>query len=354
MKKVLLIIVALFISSAVYSQTLLLNENFDYGATANGDILAVTTNWVRHSGSAGPNYLNTSLTFTGYPSSGVGGAINPAFGSSGNSDGDINRLLSTNVTTASNVYVSFLLNVTAAKSTADYFFHLGQAVIATTFRGKIFAKTSNTGYLLGICKASEAAVYGTTDLVFGQTYLVVLKYSYNPAAADDDLVSLSIYQNNMPTSEASTALTTIGPVGAATTGDPTDIGVVAVRQGSNTPTSTIDGIRVSTNWGLTVTGTPTSIQKEGNIIPNDFSLDQNYPNPFNPSTSISFAVSQPGNYSLKVYDILGKEVATLVNEQLSAGKYKFNFNASNLASGTYIYKLTGNNVNLSQKMLLLK
>ncbi|HZW38684.1 MAG TPA: right-handed parallel beta-helix repeat-containing protein [Ignavibacteriaceae bacterium] len=91
-----------------------------------------------------------------------------------------------------------------------------------------------------------------------------------------------------------------------------------------------------------------------NNLPDHFELGQNYPNPFNPSTSIRYALPTSMMVTLKVYNILGKEVATLVNEEKAAGYYEVNFNASNLASGTYIYQLqTGNNVDV-KKMILMK
>lgn len=87
---------------------------------------------------------------------------------------------------------------------------------------------------------------------------------------------------------------------------------------------------------------------------NDFNLYQNFPNPFNPVTNIQYAIGSPGLVILKVYDVLGKEVATLVNEEKPAGSYTVEFNGSNLASGVYFYKLgTGEFVQV-KKMLLLK
>lgn len=87
----------------------------------------------------------------------------------------------------------------------------------------------------------------------------------------------------------------------------------------------------------------------------NYSLSQNYPNPFNPSTKIEFSIPNSGNVSLKVYDILGNEVASLVNnERLSAGKYKADFNASYLSSGIYYYTIRANNFTDTKKMLLVK
>ena len=69
---------------------------------------------------------------------------------------------------------------------------------------------------------------------------------------------------------------------------------------------------------------------------------QNYPNPFNPSTSIKFGLPEASDVSLKVYDIIGREVATLANDQLMAGYYSYNFNARNLSSDVYIYRIAAN------------
>lgn len=99
---------------------------------------------------------------------------------------------------------------------------------------------------------------------------------------------------------------------------------------------------------------PTGIINTSTEVPANFKLHQNYPNPFNPSTSIKFEVPVTGHVKLKVYNSIGKEVATLVNENLIAGTYDFDFNASNLASGVYIYKLESSNFSDVKKMMLLK
>ena len=92
---------------------------------------------------------------------------------------------------------------------------------------------------------------------------------------------------------------------------------------------------------------------------NGFELSQNYPNPFNPNTQISYQISFPSKVTLKVYDVLGNEVATLVDGYKSVGRYELNFDASSLSSGLYFYKLeaTANNKNVFRevrKMILLK
>ncbi len=95
--------------------------------------------------------------------------------------------------------------------------------------------------------------------------------------------------------------------------------------------------------------------EEVSVVPTQFYVDQNYPNPFNPSTSIRFGLPQASAVDLRIYNILGQEVAVLINGQnLSAGTYNYSFDASKLSSGTYIYRLqSGNNV-VSKKMMLIK
>ncbi len=86
----------------------------------------------------------------------------------------------------------------------------------------------------------------------------------------------------------------------------------------------------------------------------NFTLDQNFPNPFNPTTTIKYSVPESGFVTLKVYDVLGKEVATLVNESVTAGSHSVNFDAASLASGMYIYKMQAGNFQNVKKMMLMK
>ncbi len=90
------------------------------------------------------------------------------------------------------------------------------------------------------------------------------------------------------------------------------------------------------------------------IVPSGYTLGQNYPNPFNPVTNMEFGIIKLGFVSLKVYDVLGKEVATLVNERLSPGTYKYDFDGSNFSSGVYFYKLEADGFADTKKMFLVK
>ena len=103
-----------------------------------------------------------------------------------------------------------------------------------------------------------------------------------------------------------------------------------------------------------VINTATAVNPFGTNIPSVYSLSQNYPNPFNPSTKINFAIPKQGLVTLKIYDILGREVRTLVNEVKSAGSYTIDFNASEFSSGVYFYKLESNSFTDIKKMMLIK
>lgn len=98
----------------------------------------------------------------------------------------------------------------------------------------------------------------------------------------------------------------------------------------------------------------TDVEKEDDLMPTEYRLEQNYPNPFNPSTTIKFSIPGQCNVVIKVYDILGGEVTTLVNEELDAGRYEREFSASSLSSGVYIYRMKAGNYISTKKMLLIK
>ncbi|MBK8984198.1 MAG: T9SS type A sorting domain-containing protein [Ignavibacteria bacterium] len=97
-----------------------------------------------------------------------------------------------------------------------------------------------------------------------------------------------------------------------------------------------------------------SVISTNSEIPSSFSLMQNYPNPFNPSTKIAYTIPNNGLVTLKIYNLLGKEVASLINEVKSAGTYEVNFNGANLSSGVYFYRLESGNFVDTKKMFLLK
>jgi hypothetical protein len=109
---------------------------------------------------------------------------------------------------------------------------------------------------------------------------------------------------------------------------------------------------VGAAWVFTRSGTP--VREEAANVPSQFALEQNYPNPFNPSTKIQFSIVNRQLTIVKVYDVLGREVATLVNEVKEPGTYTVEFDASSLASGVYFYRLQAGTYVETRKLLLLR
>ncbi|MBL8006913.1 MAG: T9SS type A sorting domain-containing protein, partial [Ignavibacteria bacterium] len=115
----------------------------------------------------------------------------------------------------------------------------------------------------------------------------------------------------------------------------------------------------NTGWVTGSNGTILKTTTGGNEylpseIPSGYSLNQNYPNPFNPVTNLEFGIPDLGFVTLKIYDILGKEIKTLINENLNPGKYEIVFNGSGLPSGVYFYKLTAGDFTDTKRMMLIK
>ena len=93
---------------------------------------------------------------------------------------------------------------------------------------------------------------------------------------------------------------------------------------------------------------------ESDAVPAHFGMNQNYPNPFNPTTSITYGLPEASQVSLKIYNVLGQLVATLVDERKEAGEYTAEWNAGSVPSGVYYYRLTGNTFTQTNRMILLK
>ena len=115
------------------------------------------------------------------------------------------------------------------------------------------------------------------------------------------------------------------------------------------------GVWDNSVWSRLVCEMLTSVKESPKIErPNSFNLEQNYPNPFNPTTNIQYALTTRQFVTIKVYNVLGKEITTLVNEEKPEGQYSLNFNAGNFPSGVYFYTIRAGNFIETKKMLLLK
>jgi len=120
-------------------------------------------------------------------------------------------------------------------------------------------------------------------------------------------------------------------------------------------TSSGDGFIINSGfWQMTGILLATSAEQIDPEVPGEFSLEQNYPNPFNPATVIEFALPMAGDVELTVYNILGQRVATLVNDHKQAGHHKVTFDAGNLASGVYFYRIRAGEFTDTRKLTLIK
>lgn len=398
------------------------SEEFDFAATEN----ITMHGWVAHSaGGTNPITINSGgLTFAGYPSSGIGNAA-LLFG---NSEDD-HRLFDSQTTDS--VYMAFMINVTDNPN--GYFLHFATNPYGFDYRGRIYLQGTNPDLEFGLAFSTETAVATANNYVLGTTYLIVLKYTIN-AGANNDEVSLYVFDGAFPTTEP--AVPNIGPL---TNAGATDInpGSVSFRKFNAAQNLIVDGIRIGTTWGDVVpveltsftatvvnnsvelkwstatelnnsgfevqkstqknewenigfvqgNGTVTEITnysfteknlvsgnysyrlkqidfdgtfKYSNVVeadvvnPSRYELSQNYPNPFNPNTSINFAIPEAANVTIKVFNLLGEEVATLINKNMETGNHTVNFDAGGLNSGLYLYRIEAGKFTQVKKMTLLK
>jgi hypothetical protein len=180
------------------------------------------------------------------------------------------------------------------------------------------------------------------DTLIDGTFSATLSFTYNPAT---DFPAVSGFN------EDSLVITGLNPLSGELEALPTTLNK-ATRTVTTTYTKFFDTWVVASKQTVVV-----SVRSDVSMIPERFVLEQNYPNPFNPRTSIRFQVSGLGFVSLKVYDVLGREVRTLVNETKSPGRYQVEFNAGNLPSGIYFYQMRvagGQPFVTTKKLVLVK
>jgi len=246
-----------------WGQTLLLNEDFSYAV---GNLLTIN-GWTAHSGTGTNNIAvsSSSISYPGYLSSGIGDETSLAA-----SGQDINHTFTNQ--TAGSVYASLLVNVTAATITGDYFFHFCQVggASAGTFDGRVFVKKDASNNLsFGISKASGTVIYSSFSYSLNTTYLVVLKYTFNPTASDDVVY---LFINPALNAVEPSALLTSTDVAADLTGAI----AIALRQGAaaNGAALKLDGIRVATTWADIVGAVSSGVNDPTSVTATPFSTTQ--------------------------------------------------------------------------------
>jgi ligand-binding sensor domain-containing protein len=127
-----------------------------------------------------------------------------------------------------------------------------------------------------------------------------------------------------------------------------EVYAIAIDENGNKWIGTNAGIAAFNETGIV------SVEEDIDLAPTEFSLSQNYPNPFNPSTTINYKIPEESHVQIKVYDVMGREIKELVNDQKKAGSYRINFDGSNLSSGVYLCKINAGRFSGTRKMLLVK
>ncbi len=240
----------------------------------------------------------------------------------------------------------------------------GGDVFAGTVGGGLFKLTNGGGSWNAVSGGNNLvwSTGSTASAVFAGTYGEGLYRSIDGGISFSKLTSLDvpyIYSIvNDGTGKVYVSSLTSGVFVSSDNGSSwTTLGMGGVGVSSITVSSSTGQVYAGTKGGqvYSISGNNNATDVNDIVVtPTEYKLAQNYPNPFNPSTTIEFVVPEAGMFTLKVYNTLGQEVAALVENELASGLHKATFDASKLASGMYIYKLSGNNVNVSKKMILMK
>ncbi len=284
-------------------------------------------------------------------------------------DRNINERLEYNVTTAGKYYVRVLGN----KNGSTY--ATGPYQLWARIGTPTDAREPNDGPLFGFFNQVTPAGFNYSDTTNtldpgvglpgsdwdyfsviaspGQTITPLVQAKSFKSATTLNHIQLALYRKNAFSSALSSASSTDGSdVSLSYAVAVADTYYVLVT--NTTPSEAGPNAR----YKLTI-GTPTGVLEDVTSLPKEFALDQNYPNPFNPSTTIRFALPKDAMVSLKVYDVLGREVRTLVNERVSAGYQQVVWDGRNqfgaqVASGMYIYRITAGEFISIKKMMMLK
>jgi hypothetical protein len=299
-----------------------------------------------------------------------------------------NSVVLANTSVTGTPYAAQRPGATNAMTGAVRLTYSGSAVDATAWRYFKYAKNQTAGTaVLGVLGDMAKGKLGGLLDVFGEwvnaqpdtMYSLPIKYQgkWNSSYTDTALITLATVPVLGPTIKTHKVSYTVDAYGIIKLpGGKTDQGLRIKRVDSSStgpgltyvfvsehlgrvevtakdpsaPDSGLIDLTIPTIWNAAM---PTAVETSGGI-PRVYGLSQNYPNPFNPSTVISWQLPSAGEVKLAVYDLLGREVATLVDRELAPGTYTASFNGARLASGVYIYRLTAGQYVEARKMMLTK
>jgi photosystem II stability/assembly factor-like uncharacterized protein len=249
-----------------------------------------------------------------------------------------------------------LYNICFVNSNIGYVVGDHGIILKTTDAGISWNKQNSgtSNYLQAVCFVDSSNGYVTTGNVDGKFLKTTnggISWDLYNTGANEYILDISFMDINHGIA--------VGPNGLILL--TTDQGMTWETQKSGTYNGLYAVAKAGDNW--VIVGDHGTILKssykivstpERNTIPSAYELSQNYPNPFNPSTTISYSIPSQSFVTLKVYDILGNEVITLVNEEKSAGRYEVKFKAENIASGVYFYQIKAENFSDTKKFVLMK
>ena len=335
------------LSPATWAQVTLPHyDGFNYPA---GSTLGGQGTWVNNNSGDSVQVVAGSLSYPGFPPS-TGNRI--TFDGAGMDP--TKRFDSTAIGT---IYYSYLLKVTSiggmGSDTAGYCSGFYQSPTSTVSGGLVWHRRNGTGFDIGISTRLTSDKSWSSGQSLNTVYLVVAAYQF-VAGATNDSTKLWINPNasTFGKTEPAPTLTAVN-----NTTDMTAVMRFFIRQdlANTTPLIEMDELRIGTTWAdVTRAISATHIEKDAGAAPREFRLEQNYPNPFNPSTNIRFSVVGTKDVTLKIRDVLGREVATLVNETLTPGTYTAKWDATSYPSGVYFYTVRAGNSLETRRMILAK
>ncbi|MGA3245693.1 MAG: T9SS type A sorting domain-containing protein [Bacteroidota bacterium] len=225
----------------------------------------------------------------------------------------------------------------AGTDTTEFTFHIGLDMVLPFTYGKSFTNRDSIPIAPG-----SYVIQRTTDVCDAFGTVVVPGGTFQALRKKQTIISQTFYGGVQFSADTSVQFSFLTKEGYETDITPKDKN----PSGSTIP---ITGISY-----VTVITTPTGIAGQGQTLPTGPFLAQNYPNPFNPTTAISYQLSAASTVTLKVYDVLGKEVATLVDGVQSAGMHTVRFDGSSLRSGMYFYRIQAGSFHDARKLILIK
>lgn len=346
MNKTLLNLIFLLILVNTIEAQNLMREDFEYPVMPD---LAGIGGWFQ-SGINSPHNINVvspSLEFPGHPGSFVGNKI--LFSNITGGDVLLRDIPSQN---SGAVYLSCILAVDTLtdSATSGYNLALDEAGSTTNIGARLMIQRYNDDSCrFGINKLNSTAY---TSKIYNNHILIaaVVKYVF-VNGSNNDSCKLYIFTFGIPLNEPSVPDAMV--VGGS---DAVNFGQVVLsnsysQSGLRSSLVQMDAIRIGKSWQTSILA---SVQSVSLHTPDKYKLEQNYPNPFNPSTTINFSIIKRGNVKISVYDVSGRLIENLVNEELNSGAFSVDFNASDYSSGTYFYQLRTGDFVETKKMILIK